>query len=104
MRTDTIEGVANWTYVILPELQVYGVKTFGSKAGNFCGVLDSLGHVHNVSNNTVAVVLSGRGYHTLLKQAERVSENKEDGIQVQGPDEGTPHIQEIIEEAVSGTG
>lgn len=102
-----IGKITNWTYVLLPDLQVYGLKTFSN--GNFCGILDVLGMVHNVPRNTLAVPIDGRAYHAMHKVAKQrelskgnsTSENK---VEDSDAGERTPPVQEAPEEAATGTG
>jgi len=96
-----IGSITNWTYVLVPDLQVYGLKTFST--GNFCGILDVLGMVHNVPRNTLVVPLDGRTYHTMYKAAKR-REDQQKKVQAQRPLTGAPLLEAVIEEADAGRG
>jgi len=91
-----IGQITNWTYVLIPDLQVYGLKTFST--GNFCGILDVLGMVHNVPRNTLVVPLDGKTYNTMYKAAKR-REDQQKKVPTQRPDQGAPLLQAAIEEA-----
>lgn len=96
-----LEDIPNWSYVMLPDLQAYGVKTFN--AGPFVCVLDALGHVHHVSRSALAIPLTGRMYQTMIKVGQ-ARENRQEEVEAGKPVTGAALLQKAVEEADAGTG